>query len=48
MATTNAKLRRMDDLDQHRAIYAALVEARLEDVIPRRWSVEDHEGCDTV
>ena len=46
--TTNAKLRRMDDLDQHRAIYAALAEARLEVLISCRWSVEDHEGCDTA
>ena len=46
--TTNAQLRRMDAHDQHSAIYAALVWAKLEDLIPCRWSVEDCEGGDTA
>jgi hypothetical protein len=38
----------MDSLDQHSAIYAAMASARLEDLMPCRWSVEDREGCNTV
>ncbi len=45
---TNRDLRRMDAHDQHSAIYAALVWAKLEDLIPCRWSVEDCEGGDTA
>ena len=45
---TNAKLRRMNDLDQHSAIYAALASAKLEDLMSCLWSVEDHEGCNTA
>lgn len=45
---TNAQLRRMTAHDQHSAIYAALVWAKLEDLIPCRWSAEDAEDCDTA
>jgi hypothetical protein len=45
---TNRDLRRMTFHDQHSAIYAALVWAKLEDLIPCRWSAEDCEGGDTA
>jgi len=45
---TKAKLRWMDFRDKHRAFYDAVLRAKLEDLIPCRWSVEDHEGCDTT
>jgi hypothetical protein len=45
---TNRELLRMNAHDQHGAIYAALVWAKLEDLIPCRWSAEDCEGGDTA
>jgi len=45
---TNRELRRMNAHNQHSAIYAALVWAKLEDLIPCRWSAEDCEGGDTA
>lgn len=45
---TNVKLKRMDAWDQHKAIHAALVGARLHDLLPCLWTVEGRDGCDTV
>jgi hypothetical protein len=45
---TNSSLKRMNDYERHGAIYAALVGAGLHDLIHCRWSVEDHDGCDTA
>lgn len=45
---TNKQLKSMPAHDQHKAIYATLAWAKLEDMIPCRWSCEDHEGCDTA
>lgn len=46
--TTNRTLAAMDVDDRHQAIYEALENAQLQDLIPCRWSCEDHEGCGTA
>lgn len=45
---TNRQLREMPDHEAHKAIYAALAGAKMDDLIPCRWSCEGHEGCDTA
>lgn len=44
---TNRRLATMETEEQHAAICEAIRQAQLQEMIPCRWSCEDHEGCDT-
>lgn len=45
---TNRQLKKMDSWDLFKTIMASMENARLDSLIECRWSVEDHEGCDTA